>query len=110
MKHYSVIITPQAFGHLENIGQDIRVSLQAPETARRLIAALRKEMQSLSSMPNSIPLTEEEPWRSEGLHKMPVKNYIIYFWVDEANLAVRVTAVIYGRRDQKQALEELKNE
>ena len=107
MKNYSVIITPQALGHLESIGQYVRVLLKSPETARRLISTLRKEMQSLSSMPNRIPLIDEEPWRSEGLHKMPVKNYIVYFWIDEMNNAVRVTAVIYGRRDQKHALQEL---
>ncbi len=29
-------------------------------------------------MPERIKLTEEEPWRSQGIHRMRVKNYYVY--------------------------------
>lgn len=29
-----------------------------------------------------------------------VKNFLIYFWIDEHNMKVQVTGVIFGRRDQ----------
>ena len=107
MKSYSVIVTPQALRHMEDIKRYISVSLQAPTTARNLILLLRKEMRSLSTMPDRTPLTPEEPWHSKGIHKMPVKNYIVYYWVDEEHLMVRIIAVIYARRDQKRALQAL---
>ncbi len=31
-------------------------------------------------MPHRISLTDEELWRGEGIHKMPVKNYL-YHWI-----------------------------
>ncbi len=31
---------------------------------------------------------------------MRVKNYYVYFWIDEENSKVQVTAVIYVARDQ----------
>lgn len=45
-------------------------------------------------------LINEEPWRTEGIRKIAVKNFLIYYWVDDENNRVHVTAVIYGRRDQ----------
>ena len=51
-------------------------------------------------MPERIKLAEEEPWRSEGIRRMRVKNYYVYFWIDEDNSKVQVTSVIYVSRDQ----------
>jgi toxin ParE1/3/4 len=65
---------------------------------------MKREIASLASMPCKIPLTEEEPWRSQGVHKMPVKNFLVYFWVDENTKQVWVTAVVYGGRDQWEQL------
>ena len=51
-------------------------------------------------MPERYSLVDEEPWRTEGMRKIIVKNFLIYFWIDEHNMKVQVTGVIYGRRDQ----------
>ena len=39
-----------------------------------------------------------------------VKNFLIYFWIDEHNMKVQVTGVIYGRRDQVVQLAKLDRE
>ena len=51
-------------------------------------------------MPKRHSLVDEEPWRSEGVRKIVVKNFLIYFWVDDENMRVQVTAVIYAKRNQ----------
>ena len=56
-------------------------------------------MASLSQMPKRVPLIEEEPWRSEGVRVRAVRNFLIYFWVNEAEKTVQIIAVIYARRD-----------
>lgn len=61
-------------------------------------------------MPERIKLTEEEPWRSQGIHRMRVKNYYVYFWIDEENNIVQVTAVIYVARDQAAQLDMIEME
>ena len=38
---------------------------------------------------------------------MPVKNHLVYYWVNEEAKRVYVTAVIYGRRDQLAALADI---
>lgn len=100
MKTYTVRITRQAREHLRGIKKHIAEELLAPEAAKNTIAAIKQEIKSLDKMPERIKLTEEEPWRSEGIHRMRVKNYYVYFWIDEENSKVQVTSVIYVARDQ----------
>ncbi|MDZ7552441.1 hypothetical protein HXT23_05665 [Gardnerella sp. DNF00257] len=51
--------------------------------------------------------TDEQPWGKLGFRKIRVKNYYIYFLVDENRKEVQILAVIYVRRDQARQLEEL---
>jgi len=103
-KRYSVKITRQALEQLEEIKNYIACELCAPDAARRLLLLLKQEMTKLSFMPESVPLTEEEPWRSEKIHRKPVKNFLMYFWIDEAAMKIQVTAIVYAGRAQRQAL------
>lgn len=101
---YTVKLTAQAVGQIEETVQYISKVLLAPETARKWADALQSEMKKLDAMPSRYPLTEEEPWRARGIHRMPVKHFLVYFLVDEEEQVVWVTAVIYGRKDQVTAL------
>ena len=107
MKTYTVKITRQAREHLSGIKRYIEEELLSPDAARNMIATLRKEISSLSKMPKRVKLTDEEPWRSEGVHRMRVKNYYVYFWIDEDKRCVQVTSVIYVARDQTAQLEQM---
>ena len=93
-----------AIGQMEETVRYISKVLQAPETALRWADRLEAEMAGLGRMPGRYPLTPEEPWRSEGIHKMPVENFLVYYWINEPQKTVWVTVVVYGRRDQVQAL------
>lgn len=103
-EEYKVSITAQAQEQLRDIVGYITYTLQAPKTALKMLDTLEKEISSLSQFPNRVALTEEDPWRTQGIHKMPIKNYLVYFWVDELDKHVHVTGVIYGRRDQRHQL------
>ena len=49
-------------------------------------------------------MTPEEPWHSVGIRRMLVKNYNIYFWIDDEKSIVQITDVLYGRRNQPKQL------
>lgn len=110
MKVYTVGITRQAREHLREIKTYITNELLAPEAAKNTMAVLKSEIKSLSQMPERIKLTEEEPWHSEGIHRMRVKNYYVYFWIDEDKSKVQITSVIYVARNQAVQLELMKIE
>ena len=64
----------------------------------------------MKCLPERIKLTEEEPWRTEGVRRMRVKNYYIYFWIDDYNHRVQITSVIYVACDQITQLELMEKE
>ena len=66
-------------------------------------------MDSLHEMSQRAALTEEEPWREQGIHKAIVKHYLMYFGIDEETLKVQITSVVYGGRNQHRILEEMRN-
>ena len=109
-KVYAVKITEQARSQIQEILHYITTDLQAPDAALHLIDALEKSIASLSLFPCRIALTDEEPWHSCGIHRMPVKNFLVYFWVDENAAKVQVTAILYERCDQLQQLALMKME
>lgn len=64
-------------------------------------------MYSLDSLPHRIKCIEEKPWSDLGFRKLRVKNYYIYFRIDEALKEVQILAVIYTKMDQEKQLEKL---
>lgn len=107
MEQYRVRMTDHAIGQMGETVRYISKVLQAPETALRWADRLEAEMAGLGRMPGRYPLTPEEPWRSEGIHKMPVENFLVYYWVNEEAMTVWITAVVYGRRDQLDQLQRM---
>ena len=75
MDDYEVKLTGKAQRQLQEIVRYIAEDLQEPATAERMLDSMEKEIMSLSTLPNRVALTTEEPWHSAGIHKMPVKNY-----------------------------------
>ena len=97
---YKVNLTDYAVEQLREINRYIAQSLLSPDVASQWMQHIKKELASLDSLPNRYPLAEEEPWHTEGIRKMIVKNFLVYYWVEEEKKTVWVTAVVYGRRDQ----------
>lgn len=104
MTNYCVKLTDYAAGQLLETVRYISRVLQAPDVALRWANRLEAEMAGLGSMPARYPLTQEEPWHTEGIRKMPVDNFLVYYWINEEQETVWITAVIYGRRDQMDQL------
>lgn len=97
---YSIRITRQALAHLREIRRYIEEELAAPDAALNTIRAIRTEIAKLSYMPQKIQTIDEQPWKDEGFRRIRVKNYYVYFWIDEENRKVQIIAVIYVKMDQ----------
>ena len=104
---YNVRITAHAIEALREISDYISSELANPEAAVKLLKILKTQINKLSFMPHRIKLTPEEPWHSEGIHRIQVKNFYIYFWIDERQKLVQITDVIYAGRDQEEQLKQM---
>lgn len=106
MDKYEVKVTKQALEQMRAIIHYVSYDLMAPKAAENLLNELKLAIMELSALPQRYSLIDEEPWRSEGIRKIVVKNFLIYYWIDNECNKVQVTAVIYSKRDQ---IEQLKN-
>ena len=102
--YYKLIILPEAQQDIRGIVLYIAQDLFSPKAALDLQDAFQEAIRKLSYMPARIRSITEEPWGRQGVRKIRVKNYYIYFLVDDNEMAVKVNAVIYTGRDQKKQM------
>ena len=107
IKTYGVILTPSAQKNLRDIFYYIHYELKAEMAAKSVVGSLEDAINSLNCFPARHSLVEVEPFRSKGLRKMTVKNYLIYFKIYEQLGVVRVVAVTYAKSNQIEKLKEL---
>jgi plasmid stabilization system protein ParE len=98
---YSVIYSLEAMDDLREIYLYIAFTLKMPDTAKKQVNRIRKEIRSLDFMPSRYSLVEWEPWKSIGMHKVPVDNFMVYYTVNDYNSTVTVIRIFYGGRDVK---------
>lgn len=96
---YSLFLTEQAKSDLAEIYSYISVELKSKKNAESVIEALHLAMKALSLMPSRYHQFPNEPWLSEGVRYFTVRNYSIFYTVDENNLSVSIVHVIYGKRN-----------
>ena len=109
MDSFEIIVTLDATEDLIELRDYIAYVLLAPDTALSYIRTIRKEIESLSTMPGRNKLVDDEPWRSRGLRKIIAKNFYIYYRIDDDAKRVYILNVIYARRDQLKMLAQLKD-
>lgn len=106
-KTYTVKITSQAEEQIQETIYYIAHELKAPDAALHLLDTLEDFIACLSHYPQRVALMLEEPWHTKGIRRLLVKNFLIYFWIDDVNMKVQVTALIYGKRDQLRQLSQM---
>ncbi len=100
LNKYDVQITEYALAQMEEIKHYIINELYAPQAAYHLLLEIKKTIASLENLPFRHPLVDEEMWKEKGIRKIFVKNFILYYWIDQEKRIVYVTAVVYDKRDQ----------
>lgn len=91
---------------LRDIYEYIAYTLLSPGAARNTAEKIMEAARSLESMPERNPLYKEEPWRSQGIRFIPVKNYLVFYTVNKADNVVLILRIMYGGRDISRQLEE----
>ena len=99
MANYRVDVSEPAQSDLRDIIRDISAQLAAPMSAQRMMDAIEEALTSLSDMPHKCSAVSDERLASMGYRKLMVKNYIIFFTIDETAKVVDVERILYARRD-----------
>lgn len=101
-----IVYTFQAQQDLKNIYEYISDSLLAPDTARSMYQKIIQSARSLATMPERNPLYKDEPWHSQGVRFLPVKNYLLFYTVNNETHTVSIFRILYGGMDISHQLEE----
>ncbi len=99
MNLYRVEYSQEALVDIKSIYTYISQILHAPLTARRQVNRIRKEIRDLEAFPTKYVLVEWEPWASMKMHRLPIDNYIVFYFVDEQAMAVKIVRIVYGERN-----------
>ncbi|MEN6349967.1 MAG: type II toxin-antitoxin system RelE/ParE family toxin [Syntrophomonas sp.] len=100
MANYRVDISEPAEKDLRDIVRYISVQLSAPMTALRMMDIVEEAiMGGLAVMPQKCPLVTDERLAMMGYRKLFVKNYIVFFTINEKSKVVDVERILYARRD-----------
>ena len=90
---YKIKITDQADVDIRNIYEYIAYELQSPENAASQLNRIEKFIMTLDQMPERFRLYDREPWKSRGLHIVPVDNYCVLYIVDDTDMTVSIMRV-----------------
>ena len=107
MDEYNIIVTNHALRAFAEIRDYIAIELVNPSAAVNHAQLFRSEIKKLAENPSRFKLIDEQPWHDEGVRKIRVKNYCIYYWIDEETHTVYVTDALYVGRDQSRWLKEM---
>ena len=99
MAHYKVTHTVGSDADLDAIWDRITFKLCNPIAATNTIDTIDDAVDSLSFMPYRFPLVRDERLAAEGYRSLPVKNYTVFYTVNEANKIVHIQHVLYGGMD-----------
>lgn len=99
MREYRVDVSEPAESDLWDIVRYISAQLSAPMTALEMLEAIEKAIDGLADMPQRFPPVVDELLSSMGYRKLIIKNYIVFYSINEREKVVDVERILYGRRD-----------
>ena len=103
---YKVIYSPLALEDLRSIYLYISETLKAKVAATTQVNAIRKAVRLLQTLPERFVMVDDEDLKRLKMHKMPVKNYVVFYLVDKEKSIVNIVRIFYGGRDIDVALKD----
>ena len=97
MQEYNVVLSETAESDLDDVVEYL--CNFSPNIARRYFDEIMVKVLSLSLMPQRCPLVQDSALREKGYRWLFVRNYTVFFVIDEAVNVVDVRAIMYSRRE-----------
>lgn len=102
MEHYKIEILSTADQDIIEIARYISEELKNPTAAETLIDKIYDAAESLFGFPYShmlyYPVDKSKSLKHE-YRKIPVDNYLLFYYVDEKSKSIVVSRVIYAKRN-----------
>lgn len=101
---YKIEYLPAALHDLVGIAAYIGVKLDNPDAADRLAEDISESISAAAGQPYMYPLYIPIKPLAHEYRKIVVRNYVVFYWVDEPIKTLTIARVIYAGRDIKKLL------
>ncbi|HEL0567462.1 TPA: type II toxin-antitoxin system RelE/ParE family toxin [Streptococcus equi subsp. zooepidemicus] len=99
MEHYKILVSETYHRDLKGILLYISHNLDAPFTASDLLDEINTTVSALSTMPHRYGLVDDAYLRHKEFRKCLVKNYIIFYKVNEETKTVLIHRILHTRQN-----------
>lgn len=106
MKKYVVEVSETAKKDLENIISYLRYNLSGDIIADKYKILFKQELKNLEDLAGSIPILSEELTGHKNIRKINVRNYIMFYIVDEKNSKALVLRIGHAFMDWEKYLKD----
>jgi len=97
VQEYDVVFSETAENDLDEVVEYL--SNFSPNIARRYYDEIMVKVLSLAFMPQRCPFVQDDALREKGYHWLFVRNYTIFFVINETNNIVDIRAIMYSGRE-----------
>jgi len=104
MKKYTVEVSKTAEQDLENIISYLRYNLSGDIIADKYKILFKQELRNLENVAESMPILDEELTGHKNIRKINVRNYIVFYIVDEENFKASVLRIGHSFMDWEKYL------
>ena len=107
MKKYIVETTEASEQDLINIISYLKYNLAGDIVADRYVNLFTQALKKLEDIAGSMPILDKELIKYENIRKINVKNYIIFYKIDEESSKVLVLRIGHAFMDWKEYLKDV---
>jgi len=97
--NYFPNITDLAEEDILSVVKYIKNSLKNPVAANNLLDEIERHEKNLEDNPYIYPLVNDDYLSEKGLRLIVIKNYLMFFIINEDNKIVNILRFLYGRRN-----------
>lgn len=106
-KKYNYVLTETAENDIDEVFSYISEDLSNTIAATDLADELEEKLSEICKNPLSGRIVENDFLKRDDIRRFLVRNYIVYYVIDEENCRVAVLRMVYGRRNQDEIIKEL---
>jgi len=104
MEKYKVHLSAAAKKEANEIFDYISLELCAPIAALDQIDLIEEQLAKLSQFPHGNPRISDDRLAAKGYRMIVIKNYLVFYTINDQEKIVYVERILYGRRDWMRTL------
>ena len=104
---FDYVLTANAEQDIDDTFGYISEELSNPDAALTFADALEEKFEEICKTPKLGRIVENDFLRRDDVRMVHVKNYQVYYLIDEANKNVVILNVVFGGRNQDEVLKKI---